>query len=912
MKFNLSYIILLLFLFTIKVQAVNYYISEDGNDNNSGNSLATPWLSLEKVIEAYSQDVFASGDSILFKRGDTFEGALLINLKDYYIGAYGEGDKPIISGMKEIEGWTEYSSNVWRAPYETENFVKHLFIDNISQPIGRYPNTGWLYYDEGNGRNQIIDNDFGFADNHFQNGNCVIKHKRWIIDALKISSHSSTTIDFENNATYTLDDGWAYFVQNHPNTLDIEGEWCFLDGYIYLYSESNPSSYHIAASYYESGTEFRNSYGTVENLNFIGFSAYGIKTEWNCRDITIKNCEVEYIGFNAIEMRYVSPNLLLYGNKIEQSGSIGIRVSECDVTDVSHNNLKNIGIIPGMGTNGNSTYNGISIEGGSGHKIHNNKVQNVGYSGIVFSKSPKVEIYENIIDSVCLIKDDGGGIYTWAAEVDESLGGHTIEKNIISNVIGSEEGVNDQMGLFAFGIYIDDRSINVNVKNNILHKNTRAMYIHNSQGVNFNGNVLADNQHGILFRKQNDNDVINNTVQNNVFLSTTDEGIYETTPYDLHNYFIRLRANVDLLDGSMNNRFDNNIYCTPFYTEDYIAIDCPTDRVGRYNMEQFRQNTIHAQNSKTGPILWDETFGIDKEEFVLFEYAGQGKKTVELNDYYLTHDSGMVYSQVQIDPYEWIVLFKEPGKNIDRSKKPEGDSVICSENTSSEYFISNVNEGINLFWQLLPSNAGVITSVDTTASIEWNPEYKGEAILRVMLCNNPEDCDLVSLPLEIAVNAVYANFDYEIDNKKVEFKNTSVQFSDCMWDFGDGNSSLESSPTHTYENEGVYSVSLIINGNDCGADTLTQSISVSSAGMIAQDNETFSIYPNPAESYITVSSFNDSDKMLVEIFALTGIKVYSRHVEPLTEIDISFLNPGFYFFRVNDEKTSLIKKILVK
>ncbi|MGB1315944.1 MAG: M4 family metallopeptidase, partial [Chitinophagales bacterium] len=69
----------------------------------------------------------------------------------------------------------------------------------------------------------------------------------------------------------------------------------------------------------------------------------------------------------------------------------------------------------------------------------------------------------------------------------------------------------------------------------------------------------------------------------------------------------------------------------------------------------------------------------------------------------------------------------------------------------------------------------------------------------------------------------------------VSFTNNSINDSNRVWDFGDGNTSTVLNPTHTYTNPGVYTVSLITNGSGaCGAasDTLTISnyITVTNTG----------------------------------------------------------------------------------
>lgn len=58
-----------------------------------------------------------------------------------------------------------------------------------------------------------------------------------------------------------------------------------------------------------------------------------------------------------------------------------------------------------------------------------------------------------------------------------------------------------------------------------------------------------------------------------------------------------------------------------------------------------------------------------------------------------------------------------------------------------------------------------------------------------------------------------AKFGYQTDSKtvpsEVQFSNDSKKASDYVWDFGDGNTSTEVAPKHTYTNSGRYKVKLI-------------------------------------------------------------------------------------------------------
>jgi PKD repeat protein len=47
----------------------------------------------------------------------------------------------------------------------------------------------------------------------------------------------------------------------------------------------------------------------------------------------------------------------------------------------------------------------------------------------------------------------------------------------------------------------------------------------------------------------------------------------------------------------------------------------------------------------------------------------------------------------------------------------------------------------------------------------------------------------------------------------VDFTNTSTgDYTDSIWDFGDGDNSTATDPTHTYEETGTYTVHLTVTG----------------------------------------------------------------------------------------------------
>lgn len=71
----------------------------------------------------------------------------------------------------------------------------------------------------------------------------------------------------------------------------------------------------------------------------------------------------------------------------------------------------------------------------------------------------------------------------------------------------------------------------------------------------------------------------------------------------------------------------------------------------------------------------------------------------------------------------------------------------------------------------------------------------------------------------------------------IQFQNTSQLATSYIWNFGDGNTSTQVNPTHTYSNPGVYTVTLIANNpTSCNmADTMVRQVVVEQLSVITQD-----------------------------------------------------------------------------
>lgn len=124
------------------------------------------------------------------------------------------------------------------------------------------------------------------------------------------------------------------------------------------------------------------------------------------------------------------------------------------------------------------------------------------------------------------------------------------------------------------------------------------------------------------------------------------------------------------------------------------------------------------------------------------------------------------------------------------------------------------------------------------------------------------------------------------------------------WTFEGGNpeTSIERNPSVTYNNEGVFAVSLKVT-NEQGENMETKSnyitVQTSVTSVDIDRSNSITIYPNPAQDILSLVSNNDLGIIRYRIINTTGISI----MEGLTEskINISQLESGLYFILFEDK-----------
>ncbi len=147
-----------------------------------------------------------------------------------------------------------------------------------------------------------------------------------------------------------------------------------------------------------------------------------------------------------------------------------------------------------------------------------------------------------------------------------------------------------------------------------------------------------------------------------------------------------------------------------------------------------------------------------------------------------------------------------------------------------------------------------------------------------------------------------------------------------LWDFGDGTTSTQPYPTHTYSGLGVYAICLTISEpNNCTSvhcDTIVVSVKASGttlnvlppgATASVEDNNSFkglTTYPNPVVDKFTVSFNSTSEKLVsVTITNLAGQTIestdyFAKQGQNKLAVNTSDLQAGIYLIKIKDKSAN--------
>lgn len=206
------------------------------------------------------------------------------------------------------------------------------------------------------------------------------------------------------------------------------------------------------------------------------------------------------------------------------------------------------------------------------------------------------------------------------------------------------------------------------------------------------------------------------------------------------------------------------------------------------------------------------------------------------------------------------------------------------------------------------------TSTDQNPVVVYNEA--GVYDVAVTMSNSAGNSTLTQTDYIVVNDVPLPDFGFTTIDGTVDFQNMSSANSDSYsWDFGDGNTSDEVSPSNTYTASGDYIVTLTTT-NECGSTTVSKTVTIVISSIYDVDFLThLNIYPNPFNDNFKVeASFTNKASGSIVILDNIGKQILKTNFTNSNNInqtlDLNRLASGMYLVKIQSGGKYVVRKII--
>jgi PKD repeat protein len=297
-----------------------------------------------------------------------------------------------------------------------------------------------------------------------------------------------------------------------------------------------------------------------------------------------------------------------------------------------------------------------------------------------------------------------------------------------------------------------------------------------------------------------------------------------------------------------------------------------------------------------GNLIWSKAFPYNTLSSFSWSKAIENNDGTLLVNCYVRNDLGKIINRLmKLDPYGNILWTKEyftrpdVGQYIyDVKAMEDGGYVMCGSAFPAD---TNVQHG----W-LLRTNC-----------------FGEEGVQHPITTDACEQYDCSQFPITAYFEADVLSVDLA-DGGVVNFNNASQNTTSRVWSFGDGQIQYSTSNlTHTFTQEGIYDVQLIVYHGKC-SDTFSLQIEVTNTANVTTNKaleELVRYYPNPNNGTFTLEN-NTNQAVHCEILDAMGKKIAANTYQSGQFVVNLTVPAGVYFIKTSQNGSELIQKMVVR
>jgi len=232
----------------------------------------------------------------------------------------------------------------------------------------------------------------------------------------------------------------------------------------------------------------------------------------------------------------------------------------------------------------------------------------------------------------------------------------------------------------------------------------------------------------------------------------------------------------------------------------------------------------------------------------------------------------------------------------------EGDSIILTGT-----LFTNVN-----LVEFNGANADVFSIIDSSLILAIVPVGANSGPVSV---SGPDGTATTLFELAISPLPVAAFTVEQLGGLVADFTNSSSNANTYLWDFGDGNTSVEENPSFTFlASDVVYPVTLVTT-NNCGSDTFTTNVNFTTVWVLTPEQTELTLMPNPFRDNLNIRIKLPREEMVhVHVFNMVGQLVYQSSFiagnETYKSLDLTDLPAGIYSVSFESGRVGITRKVI--
>jgi PKD repeat protein len=263
----------------------------------------------------------------------------------------------------------------------------------------------------------------------------------------------------------------------------------------------------------------------------------------------------------------------------------------------------------------------------------------------------------------------------------------------------------------------------------------------------------------------------------------------------------------------------------------------------------------------------------------------------------------------------------------------EGDTIVYVSNADKSYESLRTPVSVTVQPNPIITSSGslefcegetIVLSVDEGEEYTWSTAEKTQDIevdatgnYTVAVRNGSLECTSLSKQVIVHPNptpSFIVTTEVIGAGDQVDFFNQSTGATSWHWDFGDGETSVEENPVHSYSMAGSYTITFTAT-----SDKGCEATEIRSIGIITDTEtpleKTIVLYPNPVyQGGLGLKTSAINEPMEINIFNVQGALVYHQTIkanETLGSLSLSNLANGVYQVRITRQGENLTKKIVI-